>query len=34
MSLYLKYRSKNFDDIVEQDFVKQILKNQVIKSQI
>lgn len=33
MSLYLKYRSKDFEDIVEQDFVKQILKNQVIKSQ-
>lgn len=33
MSLYLKYRSKDFDDIVEQDFIKQILKNQVIKSQ-
>ena len=32
MSLYLKYRSATFDDIVEQDFTKSILKQQVIKS--
>lgn len=31
MSLYTKYRSQTFDDLVEQDSVKQILKNQVIK---
>lgn len=32
MSLYLKYRSATFDDIVEQDYTKAILKQQVIKS--
>ena len=31
MSLYTKYRSQTFDDLVEQDSVKQILKNQVLK---
>jgi DNA polymerase III gamma/tau subunit len=32
MSLYLKYRSQTFDNIVEQDFTKDILKAQVIRS--
>lgn len=32
MSLYLKYRSQTFDDIVEQDFTKAILKQQVLWS--
>ncbi|MFA7284386.1 MAG: DNA polymerase III subunit gamma/tau [Candidatus Absconditabacterales bacterium] len=32
MSLYLKYRSQTFDDIVEQEYTKDILKQQVIKS--
>lgn len=32
MSLYLKYRSKTFDDVVEQDYTKSILKQQVLKS--
>lgn len=31
MSLYTKYRSQTFDDLVEQDSIKTILKNQVIK---
>lgn len=31
MSLFTKYRSQTFDDLVEQDSVKNILKNQVIK---
>lgn len=32
MSLYLKYRSQTFDDIVEQDYTKAILKQQVLRS--
>jgi DNA polymerase III subunit gamma/tau len=32
MSLYLKYRSSTFDEIVEQDYTKNILKQQVLKS--
>ncbi|HMY81118.1 MAG TPA: DNA polymerase III subunit gamma/tau [Candidatus Absconditabacterales bacterium] len=32
MSLYLKYRSATFDDIVEQNYTKAILKQQVLKS--
>ncbi len=32
MSLYLKYRSITFDDIVEQDYTKSILKHQVLQA--
>ena len=34
MSFYLKYRPQRFDDIVGQEFIKDILKNQVKKSNI
>ncbi|MBP7007216.1 DUF815 domain-containing protein [Patescibacteria group bacterium] len=32
MSLYLKYRSKTFDDLVEQEYSKSIIKKQVLQS--
>jgi DNA polymerase-3 subunit gamma/tau len=32
MSLYLKYRSQTFNDIIEQDYTKDILRQQVLKS--
>lgn len=32
MSLYLTYRSKSFDDLVEQEYTKSIIKQQVLKS--
>ncbi len=31
MSLYSKYRSQTFDDLIEQDSIKTILKNQILK---
>jgi len=30
MSLYTKYRSQTFDDLIEQDTTKDILKQQVM----